>query len=244
MAVGRRKSHGTRRHRGPPRQQQLPLGNTWGGRRRGAGRKPKGTRAGVPHRARSPRTGREPVHCTMRLLPCLPSLRRPAVFAVVRRCLTKARDRNGTRICHFSVQSNHLHLVVEAPDRERLARGMQGLAVRIAKRLNKHLGRKGQVFADRYHDRVLRGPRQVRNALCYVLNNAQHHGLRHFRGREPVPDPCASGAWFDGFLPPLRAPPPPGPAPVVGPATWLLRFGWWRCGRIGIHETPGPRRHR
>ena len=60
----------------------------------------------------------------------------------------------------------------------RLEVGMQGLAIRIARGLNRLWGRKGKVFADRYHDRVLRTPREVRNALAYVLNNARRHAVR------------------------------------------------------------------
>jgi len=50
--------------------------------------------------------------------------------------------------------------------------------IRVAKGLNKLWARRGKVFADHYHDRILRTPREVRNALCYVLHNAKKHGLR------------------------------------------------------------------
>lgn len=76
------------------------------------------------------------------------------------------------RIVHFALMIRHLHLIVEAKDRDALSRGMQGFGVRLARRLNKELGRRGRVLRDRYHEHILRTPREVRNALCYVLRNS------------------------------------------------------------------------
>jgi putative transposase len=177
----------------------------------------------------------------MRLRDSLPELRVRDALRVVWRCLSRGRDRFGFRLVQFSIQRNHLHLIAEAADRRALARGLQGLAVRIAKNLNKHWGRRGTVFADRYHDHVLRTPREVRAALCYVLNNALHHGLSFLRDGRPVPDPCSSALWFDGWSHPGPARPPPGPAPVVPARTWLLRVGWRRHGQVRVTEMPGRR---
>ena len=47
------------------------------------------------------------------------------------------------RIIEFSVQGNHLHLIVEAENSDALSRGMQGLAIRIAKALNSLMERAG-----------------------------------------------------------------------------------------------------
>jgi len=60
-------------------------------------------------------------------------------------------QRFGYRLIEFSVQGNHIHLVVEAPDVVALGRAMKGLEVRMARALNKVMKRKGPVFADRYH---------------------------------------------------------------------------------------------
>jgi hypothetical protein len=96
---------------------------------------------------------------------------------------------------HHSIQSNHLHLIVESQDRCALSSGMRGLLIRIARALNKLWARHGGVFADRFHERELKNPRQVRHALVYVLNNSRKHGVR-LSG----PDPLSSGANFDGWL--------------------------------------------
>ena len=96
-------------------------------------------------------------------------------MAVLLRAFEAGRDRFGFRLVHYSVQSNHLHLIAEAEDREALIRGLQGLGVRIAKRMNRALDRSGSVLVDRYHVRALETPNEVRMALRYVINNALRH---------------------------------------------------------------------
>ena len=112
---------------------------------------------------------------TMKLRRGLVNLRVRHRFSHVLDGITKARERFGTRIVHYSVQSDHLHLVIESANGTSMSRAMQGLAVRLARRLNRVLERRGKVFADRFHHRVLATPRQVRNALAYVLCNARKH---------------------------------------------------------------------
>jgi hypothetical protein len=67
-------------------------------------------------------------------------------------------------------------MLAEAQSREALSRGVQGLAIRLARAINRVLHRAGEVWADRYHARALRTPREVRNALVYVPNNWRKHG--------------------------------------------------------------------
>src|SRR5207245_1890478 len=112
------------------------------------------------------------VHVTMRLCAGLPTLRGARTFRALRRVLAGAREA-GTRVTHYSVMSNHLHMLVEANDRETWMRQMKGLSVRMARGINRVLDRAGQVFADRYHARILRSPREVRNGIAYVLLNAR-----------------------------------------------------------------------
>jgi len=135
------------------------------------------------------------------------------------------------RIAQFTVQANHVHLVVEADGRRAVARGMQGLAIRLAKTINRELGRVGRVWSDRYHCRALRTPREVRNGLIYVLLNGRKHGVS---GRGI--DRCSSGYWFAGWRQSVEA--PPGPAPVARPKTWLLTVGWRRGGLIDFDTHP------
>ena len=218
---------------------------TWGGRRPGAGRKPKGQRAGVSHRPRRFFPQRHPLHVTARMLQ-IRSLRRPRCYRVVRRALGNGSLREGFRVAHFSVQSNHIHLICEADDRLCLSRGLQGLFIRIARALNKELGRKGTVFADRYHDRALTTAAEVRNALAYVLSNARRHAAQRGRsyGRGWI-DPCSSGCDFDGwsgsYWVSRRLTDDP---PLPRARTHLLSRGWQEAGPIRVDEVPGGRRTR
>jgi len=222
-----------------PQQQAFAFTN-WGGKRRGAGRKPKGDVAGMPH-AKRPRFKRsEPVHVTIKLERGLPSLRAAAAFRAARSALSAGSERFGFRLVHWSVQSNHAHLIVEVDNERALSRGMKGLCVRIARAVNELWKRSGQVFADRFHARALRTPTEVRNALRYVLRNIEKHGLSLVNGI----DPCSSSAWFDGWAPSRRltsAVSSSGAAAesIFGRArTWLLAKGWRKRGLIGLEEVP------
>jgi REP element-mobilizing transposase RayT len=175
----------------------------------------------------------------MRVLSDVPPLRRARTRRLLAHALwlLRSRWRARFRVVHYSIQNDHLHLIVEAVDADALARGMQGLAVRIAKRLNHALGRKGTVWADRYHAHALKTPTETRNALAYVLHNGRHHAMSTTGAFVPRSclDPCSSAAWFTGWKEPRipRAPPEADP-PVEPPHTWLLREGWRRAGGISV----------
>src|SRR2546423_1563135 len=135
-------------------QREIVFGRplTWGGKRKDAGRKKKGARAGTKHRRRAAFDGsRSPVQITLRVLPDVPSLRgehlRKTIFDAIRR----SNERGALAVTDFSILSNHMHLIVECAYRNALSRGMQGLMIRISKAINRALGRKGSVFADRFH---------------------------------------------------------------------------------------------
>jgi len=168
---------------------------SWGGKRKRAGRKPKGARPGVPHLPRK-QPVRTPALVTMRVRNGLPSLRGSRAFRAVAGAFRKGKERFGFRVIHFTVQGNHLHLLVEADDGISLARGMKGLSVRIARALNRSNGLCGQVFPDRFHSRALKSPREIAYAMRYVLGNHMKHGLADWN-RGPT-DPCSSAAFPAG----------------------------------------------
>ncbi len=220
-------------------QQQLAFARR-GGRRPGAGRKPKGERAGVSHKTRGALAARFPVHVTVRLDRGLPRLRDKRTYRVLRDAFAAGCDRFGFRLAQYSVQTNHLHMICEGRDKNALARGMQGLLIRLARALNRLWGRRGRVFADRYHGRILRTPREVRNALCYVLNNARRHAVRLGNA---LLDPFGTGFWFDGWKE-TGGRVPQGltgreeEAPLARARTWLLAMGWRKRGLLGMLEIP------
>jgi hypothetical protein len=117
---------------------------------------------------------------------------------------------------------------------------MKSLGARFARAVNRSFRRVGPVLAGRYHLRLLSGPRQVRNALAYLLLNARKHlGAR--APRRAVLDPASSGRFFDGWSrgPGSAVPPRASLVPVARPRTWLLRVGWRRHGLIDPAEVPG-----
>jgi putative transposase len=206
-----------------------------GGRREGAGRKAVGPRPNAPHRRRGPHARHAPAHVTLRAAHLPASLRTPSVFVAVRAALGRA-SRATFRVIAFSVQCDHVHLVVEGDDTRALARGMQGLAIRVAKAVNRVLGRHGAVWGDRYHARDLTSPRAVRNALVYVLQNHRKHGhSERF-------DACSSARWFDGWRRARQT--LATSSPVVTARTWLARWGWRRHGLLDPDEAPSVPRQR
>jgi len=300
------------------KQRELDF-RSWGGARRGAGRKPKGARALVPHDTRPVHKARFPMLITSRLRPGLPSLRHEREAAIIRAALASANLAAGAlaaegaqaranlppnvppnvppkvqpkvqtqvkapgrsmppngrkrqprevvpfQVVHHSIQSNHLHLIVEAEDRTALTAGMRSLLIRIARALNRLWNRAGSVFSDRFHEHELHKPREVRNALVYVLHNLRKHGI-WIDG----PDPLSSGSEFDGWRPkgvagggsglrsnsahvalPTHRGWTAACAPVAlhraaraetpNPKTWLLDVGWRRHGLIDPDERPRAR---
>ena len=242
---GRRGARTAERHAsGEHATPRLPFRSGRGGARKGAGRKPKVSgRPGVDHCARAPLAKRFPVHVTLKLRSGLPRLRSKREYAALRAAFAAGCARNlaGTfRLCHYAVLNDHLHLLCEAESRAALSRGLQGLLIRIAKALNKLWSRRGRVFADRYHDHILKSPREVRNALRYLFGNGRKHAAEGREVRVPQAiDTYASAPWFDGFRERITV---LGLEAVVRPVadarTWLLTEGWLRHGRLSVHEVP------
>lgn len=225
-----------------------------GGRREGAGRKPvyflpSGARMHRRVRKRPEVSTRTPVHIILRASPDVGSLRRRRPYEAIRAAIEGAAERGFIRIVHASVQRDHVHLLVEAPDARALASGMQGLQVSAARRVNAALAidqgldepRRGRVFITHYQAEILRTPEQARRALAAVLNNWRVHG--EATARSAAIDPYASGHGFDGWQGGAPAVAPPAghkPLPVLPPRSRLLTTGWRTLGAIDPRELPPP----
>lgn len=227
-----------------------------GGARRGAGRKPKGLRAGASHRKRCELSGRDPIHVTLRVTSAVGNLRRRDAYRAIRAATLTTARRTQFRIVQMSIQRTHLHLLVEADDKSALAAGMQGFQISAARHLNAAMRktqdaapRRGGVFPDRYFAVVITSPRQARHALAYVLGNWRKHGEH----REPqhhgwVIDWYSSADTFEGWREAAggrirwRRPPIYEPLAVHPPRTWMLRIGWQQHGLISCHEVPSATR--
>src|SRR5260370_1520947 len=171
----------------------------WGGRRTGAGRKPKGARSLVSHKARPRFEKAAPVHVTLRVAAHVWNLRSRRCSRAIESAFAGARERFGLRLIEFAILGNHLHLLVEPDSHLALSRGMQGLNIRIARRLNRVMRRSGRLFVDHYHSRLLPSPTALVNAVAYVLGNHPHPF-----GGAPRRDPFSSVSLPE---PTLRTPP-------------------------------------
>jgi REP element-mobilizing transposase RayT len=201
------------------------------------GPKPKTFKTDVPHRTRGDVEPRFPVHVSLRVTNEVARLRTRKAYQAVRAALRLCAARSDFRVVQISIQDNHIHALVEAENKEALARGMQGFEISAAKRLNKALGRKrGKVFAHRYFARTIRTPTEVRNALVYLFNNWKKHRVD---GPWCV-DPFSSAAQFGGWATAHGFVPRDEPLPVVRAQSWLLREGWTRAkgGLIRLDEVP------
>ena len=173
---------------------------------------------------------------TLKVREDVPSLRSVRLVRELEETFRRGCERGDFRLVHYSVQRDHLHLIVEATGTEALGRGMMAIGARIARAVNRVVGRRGPVLADRYHSRALETPKEVRLALRYVLLNARKHAQRVGRPRHGV-DPASSGRWFDGWREPAQSAPD---APAVAPARgWLARKGWRRHGLLDPGQMPG-----
>jgi putative transposase len=209
--------------------------------------RPRKMDAGVSHQRRQVHP-RYPLHVTLKVERHVWQLRSQRCFRIVERAFYFAARIVDARIAHFSVQGDHVHLIVEARDGIVLARSIQGFAIRVAKGLNKLMNKKGSVFVDRFHARPLRTPTEVRRAIVYVLGNAKKHAREdycpnpHFAARTQLDakwiDPFSSAPFFDGWVD--AGPVAAGPASVQPAKTWLLSVGWRERGGGLIRREEAP----
>jgi putative transposase len=213
------------------------------------GRPPKNGRAGSPHKKRPTLDARNPLHIVLRAIALVGSLRRRDIYKAVRWATIIAAKHEGFRIVHLSLQRTHVHLLVEADNKQALAKGMQAFQISAAKLINaaiskkKETRRRGSVFPDRYHQEIIRTPKQARHALAYVLNNWRKH--REDQGETWLVDPFSTGVLFNGWKEleghdvMWKWRDTYDPMIVWLPRTWLLSEGWRRHGLIGAREVPG-----
>ena len=176
----------------------------------------------MSHLRRPPLAARFPVHVTVKVRDDVRNLRTRICFSALKCAFAAGREKFGFRLVGYSVQGNHIHLLVEGADAQALSRGMQGLTIRMARALNRVLERSGKVFRDRYHAHILRTPTEVANARNYVLGNYAKH-YEQTRGWRLAATHVDEYAGISVEL-------------TAAPRTWLLQTGWRRA------HPPSPRR--
>jgi putative transposase len=224
------------------------------GRAKG-GRPAKGPRPSERHKTRPTFSRHDPQHVVIRAVEAIGTLRQRVMYKAVRRALITTFTRTNFRIVHLSIQGTHIHLLIEADDREALARGMQAFQISAAKHLNAAVTRRtgkrrrGTVFVDRYHARIIRMPQQARNALAYVLNNWRKHrenrdaaAIEHGWKVDPFSSAPTFTGWRDIDTTAIAWPATYEPLPVWEPKTWLLREGWKKHGLLLSTEVPSEKK--
>jgi REP element-mobilizing transposase RayT len=222
-----------------------------GGKRRGAGRKPRGPRSSEPHKTRPEVETKNVLHVVLRAVPEVGNLRQREIYQAIRAASRTTARRDRFRIVHLSIQRTHVHLLVEAEDKLALARGMQGFQISAARHINTALRtdpyrrRRGPVFTDRYHLVVITSPTQARHVLAYVLGNWRKHredqrGLPATWLIDPFSSACSFPGWkeLQATKLPWQLPPTYEPLVVSPPRSWLLREGWKLGGAISVRAVP------
>jgi REP element-mobilizing transposase RayT len=197
-------------------------------------------------RARPEITGETPVHVAVRVRKGTWKLRTKRCLRIIREAMIAANAKIRFRITHYSVQGNHLHMMVEADDKYALSRAMRSLSIRIAKRLNALMKERGVRIPTRYHMSVTKTAQDVRLALRYILNNYRRHAADW--GEECPPgwvDPYSSGPWFKYWCRPTAASRDPCPmlaSGIVEAQSFLLTEAWKAYGLLDPSFVPGPGR--
>src|SRR5438045_959045 len=74
----------------------------------------------VRHRERAVHKYWNPLHVTMRAIRGLPSFRSETLYGAFERAVRRT-ERDDFRVVEYSIQDDHLHLIVEADDNDALA---------------------------------------------------------------------------------------------------------------------------
>jgi len=188
----------------------------------------------MPHARRPDVSPSHPHHVTVRMRRGTWNLRAQRCYQPLLQAFRGVRKRSGFRVTHFSVQGNHVHMLVEGADRRAMSNGLRALLIRFARALNGVMGARGSRFQDRYHESVLETASAVRRCLRYVLENHARHMARIGK-MGPAVDPFSSAPWFDGYRADVLLPRAMGDPPIATARSWLLANGWRRLGLLPGH---------
>jgi REP element-mobilizing transposase RayT len=129
----------------------------------------------IYHRSRPNIPSKMPVHVTVKTnQKDIGSIRSKILYKEIRQAMKRARY-GGIRIIHFSVQKDHIHMIIEAASSILLGRAMRAMSISLSKRFTEVLGESVKALQNRYHLRLLKSFNQIKNAIFYVLNNGKKH---------------------------------------------------------------------
>ncbi|MCC6811177.1 MAG: hypothetical protein IT381_27350 [Deltaproteobacteria bacterium] len=207
--------------------------------KRGPGRprKPVGAKKIVPHTPRPSLGTNSAVHVTLKLRRHVPNLRNRKKYALVKKAFSRfrfvsrscprvgapgdvVRVEHGFRLVHYAVLGDHVHMLCEADSARWLARGVQKLAISLARLLNaagvreaggsldpragsfrERAGWIGKIFAERYHLHALATPTEIAACLDYLFTNASKHfaGINAVRCKITLATGTTRYLDIDGF---------------------------------------------
>lgn len=163
---------------------------------KGAGR-PAIHDRGIRHIARDKVTKHTSLHLTIKIERLKAGLRNKDVLKQLHDSIKKAR-KIGLRVIHYTLEFDHVHLLVEVDSNQQLAKGMQSFGISFSKGINKIKAQVGKVFKTRYHFRKLKSPNEIKNVIFYILGNSLKH-KKDFSILSPYNTAITASALFPGF---------------------------------------------
>ncbi|MGZ3789032.1 MAG: transposase [Bacteriovorax sp.] len=140
---------------------------------KGAGR-PAIHDIGIRHSSRPFLKKPSSLHLTVKIKKNRADMKNKSVLGLLKRAIKNAR-RQGLKVIHYSLEYDHVHLLIEADNNYILGKGMQAFGVTLSKAINRMRKLKGGVYKHRYHFRHISSARELKNVMNYIFTN----GLKH-----------------------------------------------------------------
>ncbi len=142
--------------------------------RKGAGR-PALHDPGIRHTNRPHIKKPASLHLTIKVKKKKAEIKNKSVLKILKRAILNAR-KQGLRVIHFSLEYDHVHLLIEADNNLILGKGMQAFGVTLSKAINRLKKLKGGVYKHRYHFRQISSTRELKIVMNYIFTNGLKHG--------------------------------------------------------------------
>lgn len=130
---------------------------------------------GIRHTARPVLTKPSSLHLTIKVQKIKADIKNKMILTMLKKAILNAR-RMGLKVIHYSLEYDHVHLLIEADNNVILGKGMQSLGVTLSKAINRTKRIKGRVYKHRYHFRKINSARELKNVMFYIFNNGVKHG--------------------------------------------------------------------
>ena len=140
---------------------------------KGAGR-PAINDIGIRHIKRPKISRLTTLHLTIKVRSNKADIKSKKILKALHHAIKRARLKK-LRVIHYTLEFNHLHLLIECESHKTLHQGMQAFGISLSKAINRIKKLKGTVYKHRYHLKKLATRRELKNALHYIFNNGKKH---------------------------------------------------------------------